>query len=1067
MKSNYFKMRKLCIALFVLFAWNIQAQITVDIKEKPLKEALKQIERSSDYNFFYNVELDGLDKLVTVKANNASLEETMTLLLKGTNITYEKKVDNVVVLIPKSQSAKKARSVSGKVVDHKGEAIIGASIMVKGSSQGTSTDVNGNFTIDHVSGQAMLVVSSIGYKKEEVAVTGGTPVEIRLSEDSNLMDEVVVVGYGVQKKINLTGSVVSVDHDVLANRPIANVTTGLQGLLPGVSIVNTTSRPGDNNSSIRVRGVGTLNNSDPLILIDGVEGDMNTLNPDDIESVSVLKDAASSAIYGSRAANGVILITTRKASREVKPTVSYNGYFAMQTPTALPEMLDAVEYLTLLKEATSNVNKSWGYTQEDIDAIINGTDPNFRANTNWIKEITRDYAPQHGHNVNINGGNKSMGYYLSYGNLTTSGLMVGNGYHAARNNVRMKLNTELFDRLTIDGNMSYTDVDNWTPATSDSGSSGLFYQALRSSPLTPVKFTDGQWGYGGSSANPIAQAYDGGFINYHKRETSLNFSAELKIITGLTAKVQYATRLVDVLRKQQQNIIQHFYPDTDTPLAYTSNTSKFSQRDIAQRYQNLMAQADYNKTIGKHSFHILAGFSQEWQLYQQMEASRQDLVSNDLHVLNAGTDLQTNSGYDNHWAIRSGFGRVNYNYNDRYLVEANLRYDLSSRFHKSCRGGYFPSASVAWRMSNMPIGGEITSSMQQSEASNNILSWETIRMTNIGLDANLFDNRLSLTADYFIKNTDDILLKVKLPDVLGVSEPYQNAGKVQNKGWEIALQWQDQIGKDFTYGVNLSFSDVKNKVVSVGNTADDFSGDQIRAVGYPIDAFWGYKADGLYTVDDFNYDPATNTYTPKSTTPIIEEYRTKVQPGDIKYVDLNSDGKITPTDDRCYIGSSIPRYNYTIGLNAAWRGLDFSLLLQGVGKCAGYIGGMGRHAFTELANYPQKAHLDRWTWENQNPNASYPRFTYDETYNRDEFSSFWIEDAAYLRIKNLQVGYTVPRKGIISKLHIENLRIYFSGENLWTLTDFFPSYDPEIPVSDGGYYPITSSYSIGLSITFK
>ena len=615
MKSNYFKMRKLCIALFVLFAWNIQAQITVDIKEKPLKEALKQIERSSDYNFFYNVELDGLDKLVTVKANNASLEETMTLLLKGTNITYEKKADNVVVLIPKSQSAKKARSVSGKVVDHKGEAIIGASIMVKGSSQGTSTDVNGNFTIGDIADHAMLVVSSIGYKKEEVAVTEGSSIEVRLDEDANLMDEVVVVGYGVQKKINLTGSVVSVDHDVLANRPIANVTTGLQGLLPGVSIVNTTSRPGDNNSSIRVRGVGTLNNSDPLILIDGVEGDMNTLNPDDIESVSVLKDAASSAIYGSRAANGVILITTRKASREVKPTVSYNGYFAMQTPTALPEMLDAVEYLTLLKEATSNVNKSWGYTQEDIDAIINGTDPNFRANTNWIKEITRDYAPQHGHNVNINGGNKSMGYYLSYGNLTTSGLMVGNGYHAARNNVRMKLNTELFDRLTIDGNMSYTDVDNWTPATSDSGSSGLFYQALRSSPLTPVKFTDGQWGYGGSSANPIAQAYDGGFINYHKRETSLNFSAELKIITGLTAKVQYATRLVDVLRKQQQNIIQHFYPDTDTPLAYTSNTSKFSQRDIAQRYQNLMAQADYNKTIGKHSFHILAGFSQEWQLY--------------------------------------------------------------------------------------------------------------------------------------------------------------------------------------------------------------------------------------------------------------------------------------------------------------------------------------------------------------------------------------------------------------------------------------------------------------------
>ena len=1112
MKSNHFKMRWLCL-LFALFTLNIQAQITVDIKNKPLKEAIKTIERSSNYSFFYNVELEGLDKLVTVKTDNASLEETMKQLLKGTNITFQRKVDNVVVLLSKQQqAAKRSRSVSGKVVDEKGEAIIGASIIVKGSSIGTSTDVDGNFTINNISDNAQLVVSSIGYKKTEVPVTNENPIEIRLNEDSNLMDEVVVIGYGVQKKINLTGSVVSVDHDVLANRPIANVTTGLQGMLPGVSIVNTTSRPGDNNSSIRVRGIGTLNNSDPLILIDGVEGDMNTLNPDDIESVSVLKDAASSSIYGSRAANGVILITTRKADREVKPTVTYTGYFAMQKPTALPEMLDAVEYLTLLKEATSNVNKSWGYTQEDIDAVINGTDPNFRANTNWIKEITRDYAPQHGHNVNINGGNKNMGYYLSYGNLTTSGLMVGNGYHATRNNVRMKLNTELFDRLTIEGNVSYTDVDNWTPASSDSSSDGLFYKALRSSPLTPVRFTDGGWGYGGSSANPIAIIYDGGFINYKARETNLSLGGEMEILKGFTAKIQYATRLKDVLRKQQSNKIQHYIPDTDTPLASSSTTSSISQRDISERYQNILVQGDYERTFGKHTVHLLAGFSQEWNENQTMNASRQDLVSDDLHVLNAGTEKFDNDGMGEEWALRSGFGRINYNFDDRYLFEANLRYDLSSRFHPDHRGGYFPSVSAAWRISEetfmrrtrswldnlkfrlsygtlgnqytsslypymatiepttsiMPIGGSITSAMRQNSASNRYITWETIKMTNLGLDMGLFNNKLNMSFDYFIKDTDDILLRVELPGVLGVTEPYQNAGKVRNKGWELALSWKDKIGKNFTYGVDFNLSDVKNEVVSMGNTADDFSGDQIRAVGYPIDAFWGFQADGLYTVDDFDYDVNTGKYTPKKSTPVIEELRTKVQPGDIKYRDLDGDGEITTKDDRTYIGSAIPRYTYSLGVNAAWKGIDLKVFLQGVGKCDGYVGGMGRHAFTEVANYPQKVHLDRWTWDNQNSHATYPRFTYDETYNK-KFSSFWIEDASYLRVKNIQLGYTFPAQKInfLSKLRISNLRVYFSGENLWTLTDFFSSYDPESPISDGGYYPITASYSFGLSITLK
>lgn len=1105
----------ICLSVLPVMAQQ-DKNITLDVKNETVENVLEILAQQTGLKFFYDQNLVSSSPRVSMHVKNATLQSVLNEISLQTQLNFNR--DNNTITVGKKQvtnisqimATSNVLTVKGRVVDVSGEAVIGANVLVKGMTNGVITDVDGKYTLNDVPADAVVLISYVGYQSREFRANDKELLNVVLKEDSELLNEVVVVGYGVQKKVNLVGSVASVDSKQLQSRPINNVASGLQGSLPGVTIINSTSRPGDSNTTMRIRGVGTLNNSDPLILIDGVEGNLQILNPNDIESVSVLKDAASSAIYGSRAANGVVLVTTKEAMKDVKPTITYSGYYVIQTPTTLPEMCNSVEYLTLLKEATANVKKTWGYTEEDINTVINGTDPDNFANVDWIDELYRKTAPQHGHNVTLNGGNQNLGYYLSYGNLTTSGLFVGDAYHSARNNFRAKIVTEVIDRVKIDANIGYTDVDNWTPSVSDSSSDGLFMKALKSSPLVPVRFSDGKWGYGGSTGNPIAIIYDGGFINYKSRETSLNFGAEVDIINGLTAKVRYAARMVDVLRKAQRNKVDHFYPGTDIPFGSSSNTSSLSQRDGREHYQNIMAQADYDKSLGDHNIHVLAGFSQEWNETQTMNASREDLISDDLHVLNAGTINMKNDGTANHWAIRSGFWRINYNYNERYLFEANLRYDLSSRFHPDHRGGWFPSFSGAWRITEepfmqitrkwldnlklrisygtlgnqytslypylstikpvssvMPIGGILTTAMKQNTASNSEVSWETVKMANWGLDVAMFNNRFNITFDYFIKDTDDILLQVKLPGVLGVSEPYQNAGKVRNKGWELNLAWNDKIGNGFTYGVDFNLSDVKNEVVSMGNTADDFSGNRIRAVGYPIDSFWGFEADGLYSVDDFNYDPQTDTYTPKETTPILQELKTKVQPGDIKYKDLNKDGKITSEDDRTYIGSAIPRYTYSLGFNAAWKGIDFKLFLQGVGKCDGYLGGIGRHAFTEVANYPQKEHLDRWTWENQNPNASYPRFTYEETYNR-KFSSFWIEDASYLRVKNIQVGYTFPSScQILNKLRINNLRLYFSGENLWTLTDYFSSYDPETPVSDGGFYPITASYSFGISITLK
>jgi len=1112
LSKQWVNLSRVCIILFIILfgSLNLNAQnqkITLPPGQKTLMSAFEEIEKQTKMTIAYNESVINVKQMIRADVSGKSLSETMTILLKDTNTTYKIQGDRIIIVAAQPQAPKK--KYTGTILDNKEEPIIGASVALKGNRAiGTITDENGNFSLEAPVGST-IIISYLGFNSQELKLGDKTVLDITLLEDTKLLDEIVVVGYGTQKKINLTGSVASVNGKSLESRPISNTSVGLQGHLPGVTITNANSRPGDSNTTIRIRGEGTIGDSNPLILIDGIEGNMNTLNPDDIESVSVLKDAGSSAIYGSRAANGVILITTKKAKKEESTIINYNGNFAWQMPVKKPEMLGAEDYLILLKEATQNVNKSSGYTMDDLEKIRNGSDPNNLANTNWIDEVYRSSAPQQTHNLSISGGSKTMGYYASYGHLSSDGLVANNAYRGTRNNARLKLNTEMLDRLSLEANFGYTDVDNWTPMSSDGATSGVFYQALRSSPLVPVRFTDGKWGYGGSSANPVALLHDGGFINFKSNETVLNSTATLKLIEGLTAQATYGIRKKDVLRKNQTNIVEHFYPDTNTSLAYSSNTSTIRQRDVSELYQSINAQIDYDKTINKHQFHVLVGYGQEWMHYEQMEASRENLVSDNLHVIDAGTEKQLNTGYAYHWALRSGFGRATYNYDNRYLLEVNMRYDLSSRFHNKYRGSFFPSGSAAWRISEeefmnstrsflnnlklrvsygtlgnqyvgssyypylsliesgtgMPIGGDVNTTMEQVIASNNRLSWESIHMFNIGFDLSVLNNRLSLTADYFIKNTKDILLQVELPGVLGVSTPYQNAGKVRNQGWELNLSWNDKIGKDFSYGVNANISDVKNKVTSLGDVADNFGGNQVIVNGYAINSFWGYKADGLATFDDFDYNPSTDKYNAKI--PIIEAYRTKYSPGDIKLVDLDGDGKITPEKDRTYLGSPIPRYTYSFGGEASWKNFDFSFFFQGVRKCDGLVNGLGRHAFTELANHPQKEHMkDRWTFENPNPNAKYPRLTYDETYNQSNFSSYWLEDASYLRLKNIQLGYVLP-KNLLSKLRVDRCRIYFSGENLLTFTDFFGAYDPETPVSGGGYYPVAKTVSFGISLTLK
>lgn len=1111
------------ILLLGLFSNKVVAQVNVKIDRLPLKEALVEVEKQSGYSFFYSNMLPNQDAVVSVRATGSSIESVMDELLKGLGIKYEVKPDKQITLTEKTLTPKETSStrpvkvVSGTVVDASGLPVIGAGVLIEGTSTGAVTDENGKYSIEVPSGDSILEFSCMGYQTLKVSLDGRRVIDVTLREDTQFLDEVVVVGYGTQKKVNLTGSVSMVDSDEISARPISSVSSGLQGLLPGVTVVNPNGQPGESNTTIRVRGIGTIGNANPLILIDGVEGDISAINPEDIESVSVLKDAASASIYGSRAANGVLLVTTKKVNKasDSKARVSLGAYFGLQTPTRLPQMCDAIEFMTLDNEARQNVGTSPAWTEDQFAKVRDNTDPNFFANTDWLSQVLNKFAPQQNYNVTLSGSLGSSGYMLSYRYFDQKGLTVGSSTGEKRHNVRFKMDTKLLDRVTLSSNLSYTSRKVTSPVNSLTSGGGAIYTAMRIAPNAPVKYTDGTWAYGGGNTNPVAVLNDGGRSVTSTDEFSLLEVLKVDILKGWDVSATYNLTSSNGLREILKKTITFNNPEDGSSYVYAQpNTLK--NIDIRNLQQTFILQTNFDFSFGKHNLSGVVGMSQEWYKGTSFSASRNNLITEQDPALNLGdASTMSNDASSSRWALRSGFGRISYNYDERYLLEANLRYDLSSRFHKSNRGGWFPSVSAGWRLSEERwmqfakpvfdnikiraswgmlgnqyvgsseypylsvlksfnsevslIGANATTGYAQSILANPNLSWEQIKMFDVGVDLAMLGNRLTFSFDWYDKDTEGILLQLNYPAQIGAKPSEQNAGKVNNKGWEIDLGWREQRG-DFFYGIGFNLSDVKNKIVDLAGNAPDLSGYQIRMVGYPIDAFYGYVADGLMSPEDFKIsDPVNNNYSlPKIPVILGNDY----QPGDIKYKDISGpdgvpDGRITPEYDKVVLGSNIPRYTYSIRGDFGWKGIDFSFVIQGVGKCDGYLEGSARHAFQDMAAYPQKVHLDRYNVvTNPNLNASYPRLTYNTSFNQSTFSTYWMEDASYMRLKNIQLGYTFPEKWM-KKARIDKLRIYLSADNLFTVSKYFYAYDPETPVSKGGYYPQVKTFVIGLNLNFK
>ena len=1123
-------MKKILIKLVVCLSFTVLtvplcAQVTANIDSMPLTEALKKLEEQTGYSFFYSNVLPDKDAVVSVKANNKDIAAVMDQLLEGLAVSYKINEDKQIALYANepeavAQTKPTGRTVSGVVYDSDGLPVIGAGVMVQGSLNGTVTDENGRWTLELEDDNVTLEISSMGYQSQSVAVKGRSDFTVTLAADTQYLDEVVVVGFGTQIKVNLTGSVSMVTSEDMASRPVSNMSSGLQGLLPGVTVVNATGQPGESGTTIRVRGVGTIGNANPLILIDGIEGDLSTINPEDIESVSVLKDAASASIYGARAANGVLLVTTKKmndnpGAAKDNAKVTFGAYAGIQTPTRLPQMCDAIEFMTLDNEARQNVGTAIGWLEDSFKKVTDNTDPNYFANTDWLDEVLNSYAPQQNYSLSLNGGIGSSGYMLSYRYFDQKGLTVGSSTGEQRHNVRFKMNTKLIDRLTLSSNISYTSRKVTSPISSLTSGGGAIYNAMRIAPNAPVRYTDGTWAYGGGNTNPVAILNDGGRSNVSTEEFSLLEVLKLDILKGWDVTATYNLTSTNGFKDILKKTITFVNPEDKSVNVYASPNS-LKNVDLKNVQQTFIIQSYFDITFGKHNVSGVAGMSQEWYEARMFEASRTNLSTEFEPTLNLGdpSTMSNNATYSS-WALRSGFGRVSYNYDERYLLEANIRYDLSSRFHKSVRGGWFPSVSAGWRISeeqfmsfakpyvdNLKIRGSwgmlgnqyvgssdypymsvleaftsglslvgtsATTGYVPSTLANPNLTWEHIKMVNAGVDVALLQNRLTMSFDWFNKDTEGILLKLNYPAQIGPKPSEQNAGKVNNRGWEFDLNWRDQRG-EFYYGIGFNISDVKNKIVDLAGNAPDLSGYQIRMVGYPIDAFYGYKAIGLMTPEDFKISDTQNHNYSLPKVPVIlgNDY----QPGDIKYEDISGpdgkpDGRITPEYDKVVLGSNIPRYTYTVRGDLGWKGIDFSFVIQGVGKCDGYLEGTARHAFQDMAAYPQKVHLERYNVvTNPNPNALYPRLTYNTGFNQNTFSTYWMENASYMRLKNVQIGYTFPEKWM-KKARIDNLRVYLSGDNLLTVSDFFYAYDPETPVSKGGYYPQVKTVVLGLNITFK
>lgn len=994
--------------------------------------------------------------------------------------------------------------ITGVIRDANGLPLQGVSITTKSNSAAITSDLNGKFSINAAEG-SILIFSHIAYITQELKVGEQHNITIVMQSDPQKIGEVVVVGYGRQKKINLTGAVSSINGDVLMRRPVTNVASMLQGQTPGLRVVQGSGEPGNENISMRIRGQGTFSKAgnNPLILIDGVEGSLNDLNPNDIENVSVLKDASSAAIYGSRAANGVIIVTT-KTGKAGKTVVDLSSNLSIHTPSRLFDLItNSADYMQLWNEAKLNTGINSGlYTQEMIDLYRNATDRIKYPNTNWLDEMIGNATVQQ-HNLGISGGGENSQYNLSLGYVDQPGVMRGVKYK--RYNVRLNLTSKVNDWLKIGAIISGKQGDTQRPRQ---GTEDTFIGILSQAPTYRPKLPDGRYtakAYEFETSNKNTVALVENEVFYKNRDYSINLQGwmDVQLVKGLNWYSKAA--IVSDFDKESD-----WQPDVSVYNYHTGE--RMSNLDVGgkgltntrkeNRYINIFSYLKYDKTFAEHhNLGLQIGYSQESNRSEYLRGYRRDFFNNTLTQLDAGTNAVQNSGGSAYeWALRSYFARLNYNYKERYLLEANIRRDGSSRFHKDNRWGSFPSLSAAWRVTEEPflkessikwlndlkirgsygtLGNQninigdgypypyqeiadftgnypfdnsvISGGAAQTALSIPSLTWETTKMADIGLDIRMFKN-LDITIDWYRKTSTDILRQAQLTGLVGLGAPYVNSGTMRNQGIEFNLNYSNNITTGIFEGLHYSIGGnidrFKNTTVKLG--AREPGGYTIKEEGRPWDQFYMLEWIGIFQ------NEAEIKNAPK-------QFNDDTVPGDLRYKDQNGDGLIN-SDDRTYLDGQFPSFEYAVNGNVTWKNFDLSLMFQGVEGRRIYATDWGTIPFVQ-GSPPTVNWLDRWTPEN--PSTTMPRIYWGSAAPEKikRVSSYFLQDASYLRLKNFTLGYTLPAS-TLQRMGISKLRIFFSGDNLFTKTNY-PGLDPE-RASSGRFltYPQNKIYAFGFNVQF-
>ena len=1017
-------------------------------------------------------------------------------------------------------------TAKGQVVDAAtNESLIGVSIQEKGTTNGTITDMDGNYSLK-VADNSTIVFSYIGYQTVELKASAANGV-IKLKEDSETLQEVVVVGYGVQKKVNLSGSVSAIEGDKIAEKPSANALAALQGELPGVAVLRSSGQPGSETSGMRIRGFSSVNSTSTLVLIDGIEGDMTLLNPNDIESISVLKDAASAAIYGARAAAGVVLITT-KSGVEGKPKINYNGYFSFNTPGNMPERLTAWEEQAFIDQSRLAATGKTEWTAEKASWVGN---PNFNYRTlsngrwdyfgatNWVAEGTKDFTTQQNHSLSVSGGSKAMNYMLSANFFTKNGLLKYGPDSNDRYNLHAKINTSINKYIDLGVNIQYQSKE----VESASYGAGALFGALYSGrgrqaiyvPTEYMGITDesGSIYNGDLQVNPINIMKNGGAkkTKYEAFIGKANLTVK-DLVKGLRIHLSASRKAGYYAEVTEKHALLWYDRVGKAVRADANNPSSLYKKKNSDFHDLFEATVNYSFDLNdkKHNFNILAGCWYENYRKDEMDINAKNLISDGFFSFNGGfdTSVATNTEVGDNiepWSMMSYFGRLNYNYKERYLLEANVRYDGSSRLAPDKRWRAFPSVSGAWRVnmedwfdvdfvSNLKLRASwgqlgngavlglydyialISDEQKNTPATYNgekwyyqanlpstEKTWEVIETTNLGVDFGFLNNRLTGSFEYYWKYNNDMLSSPQLPHQIGIGVPKLNIGKLKTWGWDFNIGWKDKI-KDVSYQVSFNLSDSDNKLVEYNGASVIKAGAVELLEGYSINTIWGYQTDGFWNSRDeyLQY---------KKDNPGYKSFNDgKVSGGDVKYVAQGKAdheigvGGATPEDpgDLVCLGNSNGRYLYGINLAAQWKGFDISVMFQGVGKRKVMINPEAFAPLWQDYQMPWTIHKDHWTEDN--PNAYFPRI-YQYKGNDFNFKTAdrWVQNGAYFRLKNLTLGYTVP----VSKKYIDRLRVYVTGEDIWEHTNMLSVFDPEIDNdTKRSIYPFFRTWTVGLNVSF-